>query len=66
MNPVSSVTVADISGGSQPDYSSPGSFLPAPLTTIAYGVAAVALVLGSRNPGRRAGDGSTSRMPRSR
>ncbi|MBB2747915.1 UNVERIFIED_ORG: hypothetical protein FHR35_007796 [Microbispora rosea subsp. rosea] len=26
----------------------------------------MALVLGSRNPGRRAGDGSTSRMPRSR
>ncbi|TQS25436.1 hypothetical protein [Microbispora sp. KK1-11] len=61
-----SVTVADISAGSQPDYSSPGILLPALLTTVAYGVAAVALVLGARDPGRRAGNGSTSRMPRSR
>ncbi len=61
-----SVIVADIGAGSQPDYVSPGNLLPALLTTAAYGVAAVALVLGSRSPGRRAGDGSTSRMPRSR
>ncbi|MEU6430129.1 hypothetical protein ABZ860_29925 [Microbispora sp. NPDC046973] len=61
-----SVIVADISAGSQPDWVSPGNLLPALLTTAAYGVAAVALVLGSRSPGRRAGDGSTSRMPRSR
>ncbi|MGI5154361.1 hypothetical protein [Microbispora sp. CA-102843] len=59
------VTVAGISAGSQPDYLSPGILLPALLTTAAYGVAAVALVLGSKNPGRRAGDASTSRMPRS-
>ncbi len=60
-----SLAVADISAGSQPDYVSPGILLPALLTTIAYGVATVALVLGSRDPGRRAGEGSTSRMPRS-
>ncbi|MEU7888447.1 hypothetical protein AB0B54_23345 [Microbispora bryophytorum] len=61
-----SVIVADISAGSQPDYSSPGRLLPALLTTIAYGVAAVAFALGSRSPGRRTGNGSTSKMPRSR
>ncbi|WP_169986394.1 hypothetical protein [Microbispora sp. H10836] len=60
------VTVADISAGSQPDFSGPGDFLPALLTTVAYGVAAVALVLGARNRGRRAGEESTSKMPRSR
>jgi hypothetical protein len=33
---------------------------------VAYGIAAVALVLGPRRPETRAGDASTSRMPRSR
>ncbi|GAB3150660.1 hypothetical protein GCM10027161_50060 [Microbispora hainanensis] len=60
-----SAVMADISAGSQPDYSSPGILLPALLTTAAYGVAAVALVLGSRRPETRAGDAGTSRMPRS-
>ncbi|MEV4455805.1 hypothetical protein [Microbispora sp. NPDC049633] len=57
---------ADVSAGSQPDFSGPGDFLPALLTTVAYGVAAAALVLGSRDRGGRAGERSTSKMPRSR
>ncbi|MGW5262623.1 hypothetical protein ACWEQG_16740 [Microbispora sp. NPDC004025] len=53
------VIVADMSAGSQPDFSGPGDFLPALLTTVAYGVAAAALVLGSRDRGE--GPGRTGR-----
>ncbi|MEV4299635.1 hypothetical protein [Microbispora rosea] len=63
-----SVTVADISAGSQPDYidGGPMTFAPYLAGAAAYGVAAVALVLGSRRTETRAGNASTSRMPRSR
>ncbi|MEU7881386.1 hypothetical protein [Microbispora bryophytorum] len=59
---------ATISAGSQPDYidGGPMTFAPYLAGAAAYGVAAVALVLGSRRPGRRTGNGSTSKMPRSR
>ncbi|XVQ85102.1 hypothetical protein ACQP2K_40885 [Microbispora siamensis] len=66
--PPALIVPADISAGSQPDFSygGPVTFVPLLVGAVAYGVAAVALVLGSRNRGRRAGDGSTSKMPRSR
>ncbi|MFI7033751.1 hypothetical protein ACIBK1_33975 [Microbispora rosea] len=59
---------ATISAGSEPDYidGGPMTFAPYLAGAAAYGVAAVALVLGSRRPETRAGNASTSRMPRSR
>ncbi|WP_432926516.1 hypothetical protein ACQPZZ_36115 [Microbispora sp. CA-135349] len=67
MLPPALITPAEISAGSQPDftYEGPVTFVPFLVGAVAYAVAAVALVLGSRWPGRRAGGPGASRMPRS-